>query len=521
MGRRGMNFQKFKIDASLEQNCISLTFKYRTLDLRNDDDKKSKKWFKAFKYLLMKVQSKEKLHKENKNLLKKKRLESGIFSKELIKGIWKTEILPNWSKYRNMVIRNNSNFAFVDQDNQGNKKEKFQLMFYDIAEKLGLNDSTKPYFESGKYDFAYIWSLGIPDLFRKKIWLITIGNANKVDGFLYNSLEIDEYVNFEKLMTEIGQFERSKFNFSTMNLQNFVNSKQVSYAEMNKNNLISDKSNKKNFSSYQMNNFSIHENKRMQQNNTLDQIVFSQISNSFSSLILIDAITLLEKHKSYIESENISCLKFVKDMFTGLKKLNILRPDIPYSNSVANIYFVLYINSDSNISAFTNMINLIYSKNSEFLIKFWDKDESFIKQRTDFFEYWLKATCPDVYNHFEKMEIFTRLYFFYWIDNLFTESFEINVLNRVWDMFLLKGEVVIYEIALAIIKYQEKELLHCLLNETIERLNKPATEICHQMLDMILNEEISLEESFDTFLREDNLALEKGLLLQTFFLEDA
>lgn len=477
MGRKSDNFQKFNIDPSLEQNCISLVFKGRSLDLRNDDDSKCRKWFKSFKYLLMKVKSKQSILEGNIKYNQTKKFESSHLSESTIFAIWNTEILPNWGKYRKLVIPQ-TNYI-------GENKMKVKFTYESLAEKIGIKEgSSKTYFESGKYDFNYVWSLGIPAVLRKKVWSLTIGNRMFIDGALFDSLIVPE-VDFKKAIESMPKHPLSHVNLPYIT---------------NEENWIEDEVG------------SIYSSE-------IEKIISGGMGH-FISHIIADSITLSDRFYIVLQKIGIDKSKFMIDIYRGLQKFSLLRPDISYSKSIAIIFANIYLNSESCFHAFSNFVNLIFSDKASFLFKFWDKDEYFIKIKTDYFEYWLKALCPDVYSHFENMEISIGLYFFYWVENLFAETFEFEFLVRVWDMLLLKGEVLIYELALAIIKYQEKELPHFLINDIIEKLNRPPISICNQILELVINGEINLSESFKVLLEEESLGYEKGLLLKAFMIED-
>ena len=60
----------------------------------------------------------------------------------------------------------------------------------------------------------------------------------------------------------------------------------------------------------------------------------------------------------------------------------------------------------------------------------------------------------------QSLDISLSLYFFYWIEYLFIKTFPYHMILRLWDIFFVRGEVFLYEIALGIIKIQEKDILN-------------------------------------------------------------
>lgn len=91
-------FEKYNLPPQDDSFCFSISTDGRTLDLRKDDENICKKWFNGLKFLTKKFRSMKEL-KQNKNFITniKKR-------QEFIGDIWKTEIIPNWSIYRDFII---------------------------------------------------------------------------------------------------------------------------------------------------------------------------------------------------------------------------------------------------------------------------------------------------------------------------------------------------------------------------------------------------------------------------------
>ena len=48
-----------------------------------------------------------------------------------------------------------------------------------------------------------------------------------------------------------------------------------------------------------------------------------------------------------------------------------------------------------------------------------------------------------------------------WFTTIFTYSFNFDVLQRLWDLFFIKGDKVMFRISLAIFHLMEEELLQC------------------------------------------------------------
>jgi len=102
----------------------------------------------------------------------------------------------------------------------------------------------------------------------------------------------------------------------------------------------------------------------------------------------------------------------------------------------------------------------------------------------------------------------------------FSRFFKYETLLRVWDIYLLKGERFLFELALAIIKIQEKDLKNYSVTEVLhnlKRFNHKFKLNEEEFFDVL--HEVDLSEDYNTYIYEINLASEKGELLQTFMSE--
>jgi hypothetical protein len=80
---------------------------------------------------------------------------------------------------------------------------------------------------------------------------------------------------------------------------------------------------------------------------------------------------------------------------------------------------------------------------------------------------------------------------------------------------LLKGEILLYEIGLAIIKLQEKDLMSIPVKDVLRNLKKYMSKVNEdELFNMI--EEIDITDSYRQMIFENSLAVEKGLLFQSF-----
>lgn len=92
------------------------------------------------------------------------------------------------------------------------------------------------------------------------------------------------------------------------------------------------------------------------------------------------------------------------------------------------------------------------------------------------------------------------------------------MLLRIWDIYLLKGEVFLYEVGLCIIKIQEKDLISIPLKDILKNLKKLPLKINDdEFFDLL--QETDISEDYKRLIYENNLAAEKGVLFQSFLID--
>jgi len=62
---------------------------------------------------------------------------------------------------------------------------------------------------------------------------------------------------------------------------------------------------------------------------------------------------------------------------------------------------------------------------------------------------------PELFNHFNALDLTSDLYLIDWMVTLFSKNMDCEIASRIWDNFLLDGEIFAIKTALAILKYFE------------------------------------------------------------------
>ena len=325
----------------------------------------------------------------------------------------------------------------------------------EIVDENNGEDTIKIY---DKYQFFVYWELGLPKFIRKKLWPIIIGNRA---GITENLVEY-----YSK-------------NIELLDFKN-LNALYLNYLK----------------------------NKKEQ-----DEIVFSEdvLMNQ-----IINDILKITNTKYQLEIFNLQMSKesFADSLFKIIRIFTLYRQDIIYSKEIAYISTIFLLNSENYFQALVNMVNFVLDSPG---IKFIQKNEEFIKIRTSFFKDLLSKYFPRLNKHLTKLEITSELYFNKWISYFFIKVFPYDVLLKLWDNYIVKGEVFLFEIAITILKMQENDCLGLasqgkILNNlrTIPFKMKYNVENFFKLLY-----ECDLSDEYE-YIEETELGYEKAILLQSY-----
>ena len=76
-----------------------------------------------------------------------------------------------------------------------------------------------------------------------------------------------------------------------------------------------------------------------------------------------------------------------------------------------------------------------------------------------------------LYNHFKGLDLSPEIFLLNWFLTLFSSYFgDMNFIMRIWDNYLLEGEIFAIKTSLAILKYFEIELKLATFDEAVKIL---------------------------------------------------
>ena len=203
-----------------------------------------------------------------------------------------------------------------------------------------------------------------------------------------------------------------------------------------------------------------------------------QFSQDFKlNQILMDIIKSRYIFIQEINKQNLDDDELLQMIYNITYVFNIIRSDIPYNKGIVLLAYLFLLAGFSEIKSFKYITNLICSRN---IIKFYVGDTDTINKYLKFFTKLLEKYAKEVFDHLNKLEIKPELYLIPWIEKLFTQSLDYDILLHVFDLYIVNGEYILFQTAITIIKLLEEDLLNLTISEVfklLKRLPKKYTDL--------------------------------------------
>ena len=161
-------------------------------------------------------------------------------------------------------------------------------------------------------------------------------------------------------------------------------------------------------------------------------------------------------------------------LYRVLSSFSLYNKDIGYlqgMNFIAAL-FLIYMDEESTFFMLDSLINK-YEMKGLFLPNFPD-----LKKKFYVFLNLEKKFLPKIYDILKRDNILPSLYLSEWFLCLFTHDMSIDIIVRIFDVFLLEGFKVIYRFSLAFLKLKEKSFLASKgMLDTINIFHQPMEKI--------------------------------------------
>ena len=186
-----------------------------------------------------------------------------------------------------------------------------------------------------------------------------------------------------------------------------------------------------------------------------------------------------------------------------LRAFIFYRPDFGYIRGMGCLAAMLVLHLNE-FEAMQSFINLIHSYHFLPLFK-GDKRE--IEWRIRFFDENLSRTLPLVYSHFQALDVSSEHFLINWFITLFCPNLPLSMQSRLWDNFLLEGEIYMFKAAIAYVKYYQLELKMSTFNEVMDILHNNRPDIHEDYFFIMIDEVPVKEDEYKRFIEQQKKAL--------------
>lgn len=153
-----------------------------------------------------------------------------------------------------------------------------------------------------------------------------------------------------------------------------------------------------------------------------------------------------------------------------------LRPDVGYSQGMSFLAAVLLLFMDPP-DAFCCFVNMLLYKSC--FLQFFRIQMPDVRIYLDVHNRLLADECPALHAHFAKHSIEADIYMINWVMTLFCHALPLDLVSRIWDIYVFDGDIAIFRTALGILKLLQSRLLasnfeeiaYCLSHLPVDEIN--------------------------------------------------
>ena len=244
--------------------------------------------------------------------------------------------------------------------------------------------------------------------------------------------------------------------------------------------------------------------------NTVDKVCSN---DNTSKQIIQEIIKITVIFSEEIAKKNLDKNDMMNKVYNISRSFCIFRQDLTFNKNIISIIYTLLFIFEEEEDTFIYIINLICSN----LFSIFIGDENEIKAYSNFFNSLLKKYIPKISKLFEKMEITPELYLIPWLEEFYTKTFDLNILNHIFDLFLINGEYILFQTGLSIIKLLEDELANSTINEIFKSLKRISNDINEIDFMYIFQSFDKVKKDVAEWKAENEIAKQKSKLFTIIF----
>lgn len=124
------------------------------------------------------------------------------------------------------------------------------------------------------------------------------------------------------------------------------------------------------------------------------------------------------------------------------------RPDVGYAPCMSYLVAGFLLNMET-LDSFICLANFI---NKPFNLAFYITDRSQMYRYTNTADALIETLLPKIHKHFQELQIEPEHYLVDWFMTIFLKPLPLDIASRVWDLYLLEGEIFLFKVMLALLK---------------------------------------------------------------------
>jgi hypothetical protein len=140
-----------------------------------------------------------------------------------------------------------------------------------------------------------------------------------------------------------------------------------------------------------------------------------------------------------------------------LEAFMYLRPDIGYGQGMSFLAAVLLLYMDDAADAFTCFANMLLHKSC--FLHFFSMKMPEVRIYLSMHDRFVREEAPTLHAHFKAHGVDPDLYMINWVMSLYCGALPLDLVSRIWDIYVLDGDVAIFRAALGILKLLAPRLL--------------------------------------------------------------
>ena len=254
--------------------------------------------------------------------------------------------------------------------------------------------------------------MGLPPTVRGRIWMLCLGNIFSITKEYYQI----QAINSKKIL---DKYQKIKENNNKINNNSDIGN-EINKENNNENNINKDEE--------------------------------SSSTDKEKSIIIIELD--IERTFPYLGLFKGNS-PMAEDLREILRVFVISRPDIGYIQGLSFIAGILLLNMDK-FKSFISLMNLILNP---IMLPFYKMNNELIQQRLQLFKQVFFFNLPELCEHFDELGMLPENYFLTWNMTLFAHDVNLELANRIWDVFMIEGVKAIYSAAVVFLSHFETKLL--------------------------------------------------------------